>query len=164
MAKTINRVELLGRVGITPEMKYTPNGTAVTRLRLATDRYRRNGEDAADWHTIVVWGQAGRGREYLRGEGPAAFTWREGWFRIPGRGTTASAATPPRSTPRRWSSSTPPARRLPAETPGQRRAPLPSSPGTQTFPRRRPQRLGRYHTGPPSSWWKAAPLHLQNSA
>ena len=59
MAKTINRVELLGRVGITPEMKYTPNGAAVTRLRLATDRYRRNGEDAADWHTIVVWGKQG---------------------------------------------------------------------------------------------------------
>ena len=59
MTRTINRVELLGRVGITPEMSYTPNGAAVTRLRLATDRYRKNGEDAADWHTIVVWGRQG---------------------------------------------------------------------------------------------------------
>ena len=55
MAKTINRVELLGRVGADPEMKYTPGGTAVTQLRLATDRYRRDGEDATDWHTVVVW-------------------------------------------------------------------------------------------------------------
>ena len=59
MARTINKVELLGRVGTDPEMKYTPNGTAVTNLRLATDRYRRDGEDATDWHTVVVWGKTG---------------------------------------------------------------------------------------------------------
>ena len=59
MARTINKVELLGRVGTDPEMKYTPNGTAVTQLRLATDRYRRDGEDTADWHNIVVWGKSG---------------------------------------------------------------------------------------------------------
>ena len=59
MAHTINKVELLGRVGTDSEMKYTPNGTAVTQLRLATDRYRRDGEDTADWHNIVVWGKSG---------------------------------------------------------------------------------------------------------
>ena len=59
MARTINKVELLGRVGTDPEMKYTPNGTAVTNLRLATDRYRRDGEDTADWHTVIVWGKTG---------------------------------------------------------------------------------------------------------
>ena len=53
MPKTINRVELLGRVGIEPEMRYTPGGTAVTQLRLATDRYRQNGETETDWHTIT---------------------------------------------------------------------------------------------------------------
>ena len=59
MTRTINKVELLGRVGVDPEMSYAPNGTAVTRLRLATDRYRKNGEDATDWHTVVVWGKQG---------------------------------------------------------------------------------------------------------
>ncbi len=44
-------------MGTEPEMKYTPNGTAVTNLRLATDRYRRDGEDATDWHTVIVWGK-----------------------------------------------------------------------------------------------------------
>ena len=29
MARTINKVELLGRVGTDPEMKYTTGGTAV---------------------------------------------------------------------------------------------------------------------------------------
>ncbi len=55
MARTINKVELLGRVGTEPEMKYTPNGTAVTQLRLATDRRRSNGETEADWHTVICW-------------------------------------------------------------------------------------------------------------
>ena len=55
MARTINKVELLGRVGTDPEMIYTPGGIAVTKLRLATDRYRKDGEDSTDWHNVVVW-------------------------------------------------------------------------------------------------------------
>ena len=59
MARTINKVELLGRVGTEPEMTYTPGGTAITKLRLATDRRRQDGETTADWHNIVVWGKSG---------------------------------------------------------------------------------------------------------
>ena len=59
MAKTINKVELLGRVGNDPEMRYTASGIAVTQLSLATDRGRKNGEDATDWHTVVVWDKLG---------------------------------------------------------------------------------------------------------
>ena len=55
MSKTINRVELLGRVGTDPEMRYTPAGTAVTQFRLATDRPRRNGEVETDWHSVTCW-------------------------------------------------------------------------------------------------------------
>ena len=55
MARTINKVELMGRVGTDPEMRYTPNGTAVTQLRLATDRRRQDGETTADWHTVICW-------------------------------------------------------------------------------------------------------------
>ena len=55
MARTINRVELLGRVGAEPEMRYTSNGTAVTNLSLATDRPRKDGESTTDWHRVVCW-------------------------------------------------------------------------------------------------------------
>lgn len=55
MAHTINKVELLGNVGNDPEMRYTSGGTAVTRLRLATERYRRDNDPETDWHNIVVW-------------------------------------------------------------------------------------------------------------
>ena len=66
MARTINKVELLGRVGTDPEMQYTQNGTAVTKLRLATDRYRKDAEDETDWHNVVVWnGTAEAVNEYV---------------------------------------------------------------------------------------------------
>ena len=55
MSKTINRVELLGRVGTDPEMRYTPGGTAVTQFRLATDRPRQNGDVETDWHSVTCW-------------------------------------------------------------------------------------------------------------
>ena len=59
MAKTINKVELLGRVGNDPEMRYTAAGIAVTQLRLATDRVRKGGESETDWHQVVVWDKLG---------------------------------------------------------------------------------------------------------
>ena len=86
MTRTINRVELLGRVGIDPEMTYTPNDTAVTRLRLATDRYRRNAENGNDWHTVVVWGKTARGREPVREQGPADLRGRKAGAELLGRG------------------------------------------------------------------------------
>ena len=55
MARTINKVELLGRVGTEPEMQYTPSGTAITKLRLATDRRRQDGQIEADWHDVICW-------------------------------------------------------------------------------------------------------------
>ena len=39
MSRTINRVELLGRVGADPEMRYSQGGTE------------------ADWHSVVCWGK-----------------------------------------------------------------------------------------------------------
>ena len=57
MSRTMNRVELLGRVGTDPELRYTQSGTAVAQLRLATDRRRQNGEVEADWHNITAWGK-----------------------------------------------------------------------------------------------------------
>ena len=55
MARTINRIELLGRVGTDPEMHYAPSGTAVTKFRVATDRRRQNGETETDWHNVVCF-------------------------------------------------------------------------------------------------------------
>ena len=73
MARTINKVELLGRVGTEPEMKYTQGGTAVTQLRLATDRRRQDGETEADWHSIVVWGKTAEAVNQYVGKGQRVY-------------------------------------------------------------------------------------------
>ncbi len=69
MSRTINRVELLGRVGADPELRRTQNGMAVVQLRLATDRRSRDesGESQTDWHTVVCWDkQAEAVAQYVR--------------------------------------------------------------------------------------------------
>ena len=69
MARTINKVELLGRVGTDIEMRYTPNGTAVAQLRLATERRRQDGEVEADWHNVVCWGKTAEAVNQYVGKG-----------------------------------------------------------------------------------------------
>ena len=56
MAQSLNKLILIGRVGRDPEMRSLQDGTAVTRLSLATDRPARTGaERETDWHQVVCW-------------------------------------------------------------------------------------------------------------
>ena len=73
MARTINRVELLGRVGTEPELRYTQSGTAVTQLRLATDRRRAGGETETDWHGVTCWGKTAEAVSEHVGKGARIF-------------------------------------------------------------------------------------------
>jgi len=52
----MNRVMLIGRLGKDPELRYTPSGIALAKFTLATDRWKRKGEEQPpDWHRITVW-------------------------------------------------------------------------------------------------------------
>lgn len=55
----LNRVILVGRVAIEPELRYTPSGTQVANFVLAVDRNRltAKGEKEADFIKIVTWGK-----------------------------------------------------------------------------------------------------------
>lgn len=59
MAKSVNKVILVGNLGKDPEVKYTPQGTAVAKFTLATnERYKdKSGEwqDRTEWHNLVAW-------------------------------------------------------------------------------------------------------------
>ena len=59
MAKSVNKVILIGNLGKDPEVKYTPSGTAIAKFSLATnERYKdKAGEwqDRTEWHNIVAW-------------------------------------------------------------------------------------------------------------
>jgi single-strand DNA-binding protein len=57
--KSVNKVILLGNLGKDPEVKYTPSGTPVAKLALATnERFKdKDGQwqDRTEWHNVVVW-------------------------------------------------------------------------------------------------------------
>jgi single-strand DNA-binding protein len=59
MAKSLNKVQLIGNLTRDPELKYTPTGAAVCTISLATNRSwtTDTGEkkDEADFHRLVAW-------------------------------------------------------------------------------------------------------------
>ncbi len=60
MAKSVNKVILVGRLGRDPELKYTASGTPFCRFSLATDDVwndKGSGErqERTEWHSIVAW-------------------------------------------------------------------------------------------------------------
>ncbi len=58
MAKGLNKVLLIGRLGADPEIRYTASGSAVANLRIATDSPIKRGdqwETETEWHRVVVW-------------------------------------------------------------------------------------------------------------
>jgi len=59
MARSLNRVQLIGNLTRDPELRYTPAGTAVVSFSIATNRSwtTDTGEkkDEADFHRIVAW-------------------------------------------------------------------------------------------------------------
>ena len=63
MEKTVNRVEIMGRVGVEPKISTFEDGRQVIRLSVATEETfkDRSGElrQETTWHTIVAW----RGKE-----------------------------------------------------------------------------------------------------
>lgn len=59
MARSLNRVQLIGNLTRDPELRYTPTGTAVVTLGLATNRSwtTETGEkkEETEFHKIVAW-------------------------------------------------------------------------------------------------------------
>src|SRR6201997_2442951 len=59
MAKSVNKVILIGNLGKDPEVKYTPQGTAVAKLTLATNESYKDKagqwQERTEWHNVVLW-------------------------------------------------------------------------------------------------------------
>jgi len=58
-SRSLNRVELIGHLGASPELKYTQSGRAVATVSLATNnRYRDqqgNLVENTEWHRVTFW-------------------------------------------------------------------------------------------------------------
>jgi single-strand DNA-binding protein len=68
---SLNRVQLIGRLGRDPEMRYTPKGTPSTRFSLAADHSWTNPEGQrqtqTDWVNIEAWAKLGEiCQQYLK--------------------------------------------------------------------------------------------------
>lgn len=60
----INKVILIGRLGNDPEVRYTPDGTAVANFSIATsdewtDKATNEKRERTEWHRIVAWRKLG---------------------------------------------------------------------------------------------------------
>lgn len=59
MAKSLNKVMLIGNLGKDPELRYTTSGVAVATFSLATNESWKdqdgNAQERTEWHNIVAW-------------------------------------------------------------------------------------------------------------
>lgn len=68
---SVNKVILVGNLGMDPESKSLPSGGLVTNIRIATSEFRRNKEtglnsEHTEWHRVVFFDKlAGLAAKYL---------------------------------------------------------------------------------------------------
>ena len=93
----MNQCQLMGRLVRDPELKYTPQGTAVTSFTLAVDR--RFNRDKAP--TISILSRGARLLNSSRSTSPKASASRssEAYRHDPGKITTAANTRPSKSSP-----------------------------------------------------------------
>lgn len=71
-SRGVNKVILIGNLGQDPEVRYMPNGGAVTNITLATSeswRDKQTGEmkEKTEWHRVVIFGKLAEiAGEYLK--------------------------------------------------------------------------------------------------
>jgi single-strand DNA-binding protein len=70
MARSVNKVILIGNLGKDAETKFTPGGRSRTTFTVATSRSWKDAQtgdmrEQTDWHNIVMWGSE-RVAEYLK--------------------------------------------------------------------------------------------------
>lgn len=76
MARSVNLVILVGNLTRDPQMRYTPNGTAVASFSVATNRtWLSEGkeQEATDFHNIVVWNKLAETCNNLLSKGRKVF-------------------------------------------------------------------------------------------
>lgn len=72
MARSVNKVILIGHLGADPETRVMPSGMTVANLRLATsenwkDKQSGETQERTEWHNVALFGRLGEvAAEYLR--------------------------------------------------------------------------------------------------
>ncbi len=85
MASNINRVVLVGNLTRDPELRHTPSGTAVCKLRIAVNTRQKDGAtgewgDKPNYFDVTVWGSQGENcAQYLAKGRPVGIDGRLDW-------------------------------------------------------------------------------------
>ncbi|HYW77825.1 MAG TPA: single-stranded DNA-binding protein [Gammaproteobacteria bacterium] len=71
-SRGVNKVILVGNLGVDPEVRYTQSGSPVANLRIATserwkDKQSGEPQERTEWHRVVLFGRLGEiAEQYLR--------------------------------------------------------------------------------------------------
>lgn len=71
-SRGVNKVILVGNLGQDPEVRYTPSGSAVANITIATseswrDKQKGENKEVTEWHRVVLFGKLAEvAGEYLR--------------------------------------------------------------------------------------------------
>ncbi len=73
MSDGLNKVLLLGNLGADPELKVTPGGQSVLKLRVATtasylDKSNTR-QERTEWHSLAIWGKRGEALSKILSKG-----------------------------------------------------------------------------------------------
>lgn len=73
MARDLNKVQITGRLGADPLLRYTAHGSALLTFRVATNRIWRSASGAAheetEWFRVVAWDQLAEQCQPILGRG-----------------------------------------------------------------------------------------------
>lgn len=74
---SFNKITIVGHLGRDPEVRYLPDGTAVTSFSMATSEKKkdRSGEaqDITTWFKVTVWGKQGEVASQYLAKGSQAY-------------------------------------------------------------------------------------------
>ncbi|MEC7522825.1 MAG: single-stranded DNA-binding protein [Myxococcota bacterium] len=73
----LNKVMLIGNLGMDPEIRFGQSGNAVLRMRLATtERYMTRGgerQERTEWHTVIFFGNRAEGLSKVLTKGTTVY-------------------------------------------------------------------------------------------
>lgn len=85
MVRGLSTITVIGNVGQDPEMRYTPNGNAVTEFSVAVNRRSRSRdgewEDETNWYRVSAWGRLGETVNQYVGKGSPVCVEGRFWVR-----------------------------------------------------------------------------------
>ncbi len=96
----MNKVLLTGRLTRDPELRSLASGSSVATFAVATNEFRGNGKERAEYHNVVVWDRLAEVCGQYLGKGQQVALSRAGSRRASGTTTAARATGRPKSSPR----------------------------------------------------------------